>query len=168
MSKTRKNEPERREGLKRLEYEVMMFRRIFEEFPRQQESATSAACVVGANQAGDEGQFTVNVYLESFLVHTRNILCFLRHKDEKGFRRFPDGIYAVDYFADPKEWLKVQVDIPDFLETTYFRAHTMLAHISLKHMYDKPEAKEWKIADILHNLNPLIQKFYDNLPQSLK
>lgn len=161
-----KTESELRDGLRILAYEVNMLHGIFAYYPKLRESATSGDCLIGGARISEMPQFTENVYLESFLVHARNLIAFLRYNGKD--TRHPLDIYAAHYFTTPEEWLHIRGEMPKSLKGIYLRAHTRLAHISLARLEDTPETKPWNLAGIVNDLKPLLQKFYDNIPLEIK
>jgi hypothetical protein len=115
---------------KDLDYEIAMFR--------------TASRVLHFKLLGSEGFFH-NAILESFLLHTRNLIDFFFGKD------VDDDVVATHFLDHPKEIMK-----PDVLDISR-KINKKLAHLTWTRI--KEEKTEWQITEIATAMNTIIDQF---------
>lgn len=101
--------------------------------------------------------------LESFLIHTRNIVDFLCNKQDKQLR--DDDIIAKYYIA---QW-QSNMDVFPYIKKHYDRLNKSVAHLSyeritweIEHKKGK-EGKEWQINTIYNEVELAWSKFWSQL-----
>ena len=107
----------------------------------------------------ERDQDAVNAYLESFLIHARNLRDFLtRSRDDKGVK--PNDVLAEDFF-DSDGWSCP--DEPPYLKENRIRLNRSLAHLT----YDRIQYqsnKGWNPQKIFHEVKELWTFFLSKLP----
>ena len=93
--------------------------------------------------------------LESFLVHTRNLIDFLYTDNAK----FSDDILAVDYFDSPNKWITKRGMLPKYLEEVKAKANKLLSHITLSRIKKYKNDKGWNVQEITNKLDKVFQCF---------
>jgi hypothetical protein len=123
--------------LEELRYEVWMFN-------------GTADFLVNTNSI-DKVQ--TNAFVESFLMHTRNLVDFLEDRTDDGDARCSDfGIKGQ------------QVKLP--VGNTKREINKYLAHITKQRI--KKQSPDWKFDEIKNEINQKIRSFLDMLPNDLK
>ena len=106
-------------------------------------------------------QVTRYAYLESFVVHLRNLIDFLYPPRN----RQPDDILSDDYVSRVTEWKATRPAMAPLLRDAKCRANKLGAHLSYRRA-DMDKAWEW--AAILAQLQPVINCFLDHVPEDRK
>jgi hypothetical protein len=79
-----------------------------------------------------------NSVVESFAIHSRNLIDFLWPEKPKN-----DHVIAEDYFCNSEEWEKIKTPLPDILKKARIRAHKEIAHISYDRIKLEKDDKPW-------------------------
>jgi hypothetical protein len=99
-------------------------------------------------------------YIESFLIHTRNLIAFLFDDPPASPKAMSaNDAFAVEYFAVPAEWMRERGDYSDFLKAQRKRIHQRLAHITKARHRRAPFEVQWNVRSIDHALSPAIDSF---------
>lgn len=114
-------------ALKHIVYELNMLKLV---------ANALSSCISGKS-------VITNALVESFAIHTRNLIEFLWPDKPKN-----DHIIANDFFKDLNTWDGLQPEIPVLLKQSRIRAHKEIAHISYDRIKVKPEEKPWNYFDI--------------------
>ena len=109
-----------------------------------------------------KGSMLNNALLESFLVHTRNLLHFL----------FPENahvtdVLAVHFFDEPDRWKRVRGPLPPKLKIVKDRANKRMAHITYGPNEVGGEEKQWGYYGIFDEIQVLVDVFVRNAKQEL-
>jgi len=108
-------------------------------------------------------QLQLFVQLESFLLHSRNLIDFFTTNQTN---KFKDDIVASDFQTDCHKWvITVKEDI-EFLEETKVRINKELAHLTTKRKCGRSNEKEWNCDHIYRVLKTIIFDFIDDLSDS--
>ena len=93
-----------------------------------------------------------NAFLESFLIHTRNLLDFLYPQRPK-----PEDVIAEDFFDDPKTWWLKRHKQTKLLSSSRDRIAKEMVHLTYDRLLVTKERKPWPFlaisADIIHTFN---------------
>jgi hypothetical protein len=103
-------------------------------------------------------QVTVNVSVEQFALHLRNLIAFFWSSK----RSFDTDVLAEDFCSPPAKWATVQAAHPlkgTVLEGARERAHQEIAHLTTHRIPGRPPAKVWDYAAILAALKPVVGEF---------
>jgi len=117
-----RNKDELQRALKHINYEINMLIAI---------SNGLASGVFGKSALN-------NSIVESFAIHTRNLIDFLWPVKPKN-----DHVIAEDYFCKEGQWENIRTPIPDILSKARIRAHKEIAHISYDRINVKKDEKPW-------------------------
>lgn len=111
-----------------------------------------------------ENIFCRNVFLESFVIHLRNILNFFYTPTKN---RVKDDILAEDFLKDIKKFKK---GITPFflLSYTKTRIDKQLAHLTYHRSRYNKRTKPWQFGKLYSQLYQTIVAFYESLPVSFK
>lgn len=90
-----------------------------------------------------------NALVESFVVHTGNLIEFFYPNDLVR----DTTMIAADYVPDWKE------DIPEWLDKVRKRAHTRLAHLTYDRVHESKDNEKWDERVIRRHVNQLLSKF---------
>ena len=114
--------------------------------------------LIDANQGGDTND--VNMGLESFLLHSRNLTEFFYFpKDRK-----KECARAVDFISQD-EWNRVRPQRDEEIKSFLKRANHETSHLTYKRFYGDPDDKRWKWGQYFLKLIKVIRSFLDNLPE---
>jgi len=96
-----------------------------------------------------------NAYLESFLLHYRNLLDFLvpRKKDNRDVQ-FDDFIFGRGSVSGPTEY-RTDLD-------------RRLAHVTYKRLEVHPDDKEWELTEMLRRIERTWKEFTDALAPEIR
>ena len=103
-----------------------------------------------------------NAVLESFTVHTRNLLDFLYAEKPRN-----DDIIAIDFFEKPEAWSSNLPDKSPLLASTNQRVAKEIAHLTYNRVGVTPDEKPWKFLQIANEINSLFQRFRNLVPNEL-
>ena len=100
-----------------------------------------------------------NAMVESFTLHTRNLIDFF----------WPDGrnsdyVLAEDFLLDPGEWKKNRPKLSPLLKKSRIRAHKEIAHLSYDRLLVGESSKNWQVAKITEEILSAYQVFLKLLP----
>jgi hypothetical protein len=96
-----------------------------------------------------------NAYVESWVVHFRNILDFFYPPSSVS----PEDVVAVDYFDNAHDFLSLLPELPPILASGRKRANREIAHLSYKRIGITQEEKEWHFAAVTSELDQLMSSF---------
>jgi hypothetical protein len=96
-----------------------------------------------------------NALVESFALHTRNLIEFLYPTDTVD----PDTIIAADFLADWKE------DMPEWLRIVKKRTNKLLAHLTYDRVSNSTGSNRWDVRKIGNHLNAALGEFFRRVPR---
>jgi hypothetical protein len=102
-----------------------------------------------------------NALLESFTVHTRQLLQFFHPSGAK-----QSDVLAEHYFDDPMVWRKIRGGIPSPVSAVNQRVGREIAHLTYGRLEVQPDAKAWNIRDIREAMMQLVEAFLRHAPTS--
>ncbi len=141
--KTRRRNDELKKASKHLFYEIWMLNET--------------------SKIGSENTVKNNAYIESFGIHARCVLYFLRDETKK------DDMLATDFVENPQEWKeyireKSEV-LSNILKNLNKRVNKELAHLTYARLEVKPEEKGWGRREIAKEINTLFKEFLERVPK---
>jgi len=148
-------------------YEVRMLMYSFEQLTKssniggEHKTSFTDVSTPGIQQAWESGSRDIlflNMALETFLLHARNLREFF-YGDRK---RFPDDARSSD-FSDLWETLRPKESME--IERIRDQAGEELAHLTYKRMHGTPPGKEWSYRKIFSEFLEVIRIFLKNLPE---
>jgi len=148
-------------------YEVKMFMYSFEQLTKPsnigEEHKASVTyinipSIQRALESGFGDAFFLNMALETFLLHARNLREFF-YGDRK---KFPDDVRSSD-LLDQWETLRPKESME--IERIRDQAGEELAHLTYKRMHGTPPGKEWSYRKIFSEFLEVIRIFLKNLPE---
>ncbi len=95
-----------------------------------------------------------NSIVESFAIHSRNLIDFLWPEKPKN-----DHVIAEDYFRNSEEWEKIRAPLPDILRKARIRAHKEIAHLSYDRIKVKKDEKPWDFISISKLISDSMDRF---------
>lgn len=104
-------------------------------------------------------QAAVNVSVELFALHLRNLLEFFFWSKK---RKRDTDVLAKDFCSPAAQWTAVQAAHPligTVLAGAQQRAHQEIAHLTTHRMPARPPAKHWDYDPILSALQPVVRQF---------
>lgn len=141
MSKEGRTGEELKEASKHLYYELWMF-----------ESMETAI-----TDCKPENPAQSYAFLESFLLHARNLMDF--YYPRKSSRKDHDDDVIVTHYVDEKDW-----DVnKEFLSDMRIRINKMLAHLTYHRVKVSPDKKRWPIIEIKQMIESTTKKFIDDV-----
>lgn len=105
-------------------------------------------------------QVGINLALECFLLHARNLIEFLYH----GSKLKPDDARASD-FIDRRSWDKLASSKAKNLENLQKRANKEISHLTYTRHYETPPEKNWDPEKYFLEIIAGVKNFIDCLPQ---
>jgi hypothetical protein len=102
---------------------------------------------------------TQRALLESFVIHTRNLIEFFYGKIKKG-----DEILAEQFVPT---WPTVRTKQTALLEDAQNRAHVHIAHLTYKRLEVINEDNPWPVSNIAQELSAVYEKFHMHLPKGI-
>ncbi len=103
-----------------------------------------------------------NALLESFTLHTRNLIDFL-YLENPG----SDDVYAGDYFPYKEEWVKIRPQITTFLEKVKKRANKEVSHLTYSRLKVSQEEKKWDFIRIFQEIRRVFDVFVGKVDEKL-
>jgi hypothetical protein len=95
-----------------------------------------------------------NAYIESFVIHMRNLIAFLYPVNaQKG------DVIAADFFLNPGDWSKLRSPISTTLKQARTRAHKEISHLTTKRISGTPRQKAWAIAGLTNEILIQLKRF---------
>jgi hypothetical protein len=104
-----------------LNYEIEMFR-------------TTAAVLAAGGLARTDG----NAYLESWVIHLRNLIEFLYQDSPRS-----TDITAHDFFANPGDWISARTSRTTTIDAAWTRANKEISHLTTERIAGVPPQKMW-------------------------
>jgi len=105
-----------------------------------------------------------NAALESFIIHTRNILDFLYPTSKVVGNDKYDDIIADDYFDDPSQWYQIRLEKSASLTQAHQRAHKEVAHLTYSRIGLTEAAKKWHFLAIAQEVSAMFDRFLESAP----
>jgi hypothetical protein len=102
-----------------------------------------------------------NALLESFCIHSRNLMEFLYPTTPKN-----DAVIAEDFFDDKTEWLRKRPPQSESLKDAHIRAHKEVAHLTYARLLVTSERKPWAFLNIAKEISEVFRVFYQLVPFS--
>lgn len=102
-------------------------------------------------------QIIKNALIESFAIHTRNLIDFLYPRSRRN-----DDITALDFFDKPMEWEEKRGELSDTIEKARKRADKEIAHLTKKRISGTPPEKSWGVVEIMKEINDKLIVFVEN------
>ena len=126
-----------------LEYELLMLN-----------GTAKRLSALPGSQEGELPALTIerNAYIESFLIHTRNLIDFFEDwRDEKDIRCYDFNIK------------KVSIQLPE--NNTKDEINKFLSHITKRRI--REQSPTWKHAEIKEELNKHVRHFIEKIPETI-
>jgi len=102
--------------------------------------------------------FTWNAYLESFVLHVRNLIDFFYLPKKSRF----DDILAEDFVTNVPQWKEDRLGLKSpLMDEAKTRVDKLAAHLTYKRLTLDPK---WKFADIRADLQHVFNCFFNHLP----
>ena len=111
-----------------------------------------------------QNQFQINILLESFGIHLRNLLYFFYTHPKN---RVSDDMLAEDFISNLKLYKKNRTP-KHKLTFTIKRTHKQLVHLTYHRNRYNRKTKPWKFGEIYQLLFPTVAAFYEALPRKRK
>jgi len=102
----------------------------------------------------------VNMALETFLLHARNLVEFFYTKHKK----YSTDVRALDFFENKGSWIGSRPNLTGSLTKIRERAGKELAHLTYKRISGTPPEKDWSTGETVEDLVKVINIFLDRLP----
>jgi len=147
MSKRRRTFEKRCKILEHVDYEVKML--------------VSMAKGIASGVATGSG--LGNAMVESFALHTRNLIDFLWPDGRKS-----DYVLAEEFLLDPEKWKKNRPKLSPLLKKSRIRAHKEIAHLSYDRLLVDENSKDWQVAKITEEILSAYRVFLKLLPPKYK
>lgn len=103
-----------------------------------------------------------NVFIESFLIHSRNLYKFF-YSDN----RYEDDVIAKDYVINIKEFLKKRSQQDEFRDFKN-KWNKMLSHLSYSRLDYIDEKKQWNFTKLFQLLDKTEKAFFCSIPKNQK
>jgi hypothetical protein len=114
---------------------------------------------IGSNE--EKARVINNAILEAFAIHFRALFDFFYIDKKKG--KYQDDVIVSDFFDDPKHWKDHRPNLDEQeLGRLRDRVNKEIAHLTIHRNF--VVTKDWKIDYILENMNLLIEKFRELVP----
>lgn len=107
-------------------------------------------------------QFLMNVLVESFGLHLRNLITFLYPTRNQ----HNTDVYARDYFSDKDEWTRIAPSLSVTLAKARRRADKELGHLTTKRIAGFSDNKKWEMSSLTKELKPILQLFCSSANKS--
>jgi hypothetical protein len=101
-----------------------------------------------------------NAFINSFAIHTRNIIDFLY---EQKSRAKNDAILAEHYFFSAQDWISMRPDWPEGLKDAKIRCDKQVAHLT----YTRQKREHWDYEGIKKALLIPLSVFIKNVDRAL-
>lgn len=108
-------------------------------------------------------QIEVNILLDAFVVHTRNLFDFFYPKEHLK----PDDMVVADYLLKPKVFNAGKIKKSELLFIVR-KADKQLAHLTYARNRYNQKTKPWPFVDIGRKMHKTLSSFYDALPSSYR
>jgi len=116
-------------------------------------------------------QVEVNILLDSFAIHTRNLFDFFypKQKSKKNpkikFKK--DDTFAFDYLDSPGNFKRDKTK-KKYLRFILRKVDKQVAHLTYTRNRYNPKTKPWPFVDICQKMYKTLKAFYEELPNSYK
>lgn len=97
-----------------------------------------------------------NVYIESFVIHLRNLIEFFYPQ------RIKNSVIAEYFFVNPTDWKHIRPKIPKTLKDARERSHRELAHLTTDRLSVPPSAKRWPVISLAKQIKDLVEQFVNS------
>jgi len=146
MGRKERTEEELRKASEHLCYEIWMLQAVAREL-----------------LSGRVGQRVLNnALIESFAIHTRNLLDFLYSGNP-----WEDDVIAEDFFPPAEDWAKERPEKSELLGKIHGRVGKEVAHLTYGRLYVTREAKKWDFRTIADDINKTFERFLAIVPKHL-
>ena len=139
-------EIEKENMIEHIKYEINMF----------------SLCYLTLNIFREKGLFR-NVFIESFLIHARNLYIFFYSDDY----RDDDDIIARDYVIDFKKYIKERTDQNKFKDIK-IKWNKLLTHLSCSRLKYIDENKDWYISILFQLIDTTKIAFLNSISKNQK
>lgn len=116
-------------------------------------------------------QFEVNLLLDSFALHSRNLFYFFypiqKSKKNPKIKFKNDDMFAFDYIDKPGNFRRGKTKKKD-LKLILRKVDKQVAHLTYARNRYNLKTKSWPFIDIGKKLTKTLAAFYDSLPYSYK
>jgi hypothetical protein len=99
--------------------------------------------------------FVRNAFVESFAVHTRNLIDFLYPPASPQ----PDDVTAEHYVVQVRVWQKARGKMPKKLHRAKVRANKQVSHLTRLRYQGRAPQKQWNLRGLVTMLVPRLKKF---------
>lgn len=114
-------------------------------------------CLAEELSSGTEFRSQIrNALIESFVIHTRNIISFLYPKCIK------EEDVVAKYFFDNDLWDSIRPQLSQTLKDARDRAHKEIAHLTIRRKDGSDKSKAWDFRSIADDLYPVMKIFAEN------
>jgi hypothetical protein len=120
-----------------LNYEIEMFR-------------TTAAVLAAGGLARTDG----NAYLESWVIHLRNLIEFLYQDSPRS-----TDVTAHDFFANPGDWINTRTSRTATIDAAWTRANKEISHLTTQRIAGTPTNKAWDTAGLTAEVVDELRRF---------
>ncbi len=107
-------------------------------------------------------QFRMNMTVELFALHLRNLITFLYPTQNQ----HDTDVYARDYFPDKDEWERIAPPLSATLDTARRRANKELGHLTTERIEGFQDRKKWEIISLTKEIVPILQLFCSSASKS--
>ena len=107
-------------------------------------------------------QFLMNILIESFGLHLRNLITFLYPTQNP----FSTDIYARDYFPIENEWRRIAPPLSITLASAKRRTDKELGHLTTERIAGFPDYKKWEMIPLTEELKPILKLFCSSASKS--
>lgn len=143
MARRRRRADELNRVCKHLRYEIQML----------------YAAAQGLTSQVLAGSMAHNALVESFAVHTRNLIDFF-WRDSKD----SDDVVAGDFFTEPEHWITNRPQISSLLQQAKKQAHKQVAHLTYTRIDIDLQDKQWHFIEIATELDGVFKLFLSKAP----
>ena len=107
-----------------------------------------------SDNSSDLEKICSNAYMESFVIHLRNLSEFLYPKRSK-----KNSVIAEDFFTNPMDWKRLRPKESKVLQHARERSHRELAHLTSDRLNVTPSAKQWAFIALATEIKCLLETF---------
>jgi len=110
--------------------------------------------------SGRRDQSSINMALETLLLHARNLREFFYAKPRRR-----DDARPEDFVGDIDKWKRERPEETDLIKEVRERANKELAHLTYKRHYGIPPKKQWNYGAAQTDFLKVVKVFLENVPQ---
>jgi len=114
---------------------------------------------------GNHPQTEVNILLDAFALHTRNLFEFLYPSSKKN--PFPTDIIVTDYLENFAVYGREKTKKKDLL-FVWRKASKQVIHLTYTRNRYSARTKPWRFLDVAQKMHKTLAAFYESLPQEYK